>query len=219
MKETYSHQSYRKASSPRGFTLIELLVTMAIIATLAGITSMWAISKNREAKVAAKTMQYKQLFLANESYASEQGSICPAQIDNNLWTYHLSPYLSGQRNADVIIKDELWPDYDPDTPYLSGIGMAFKHKLPESNDRNWFNDGDDVKRMSFEEITYKSTRILMGDSTNWFLNDVKVDATRHEDPSDPDSSRGMFLLFDGAVRFYTEAEAKLGLTNPASLQN
>ena len=94
--------------------------------------------------------------------------------------------------------------------------MAFKHRLPEYQDRNvsWNEDDDGGFRTRQTQVTEQGLRIFIGDSTNWFLNDKLVDATRHKE-----GTKGMFLLFDGRVIFYDAEEAKLALTDPEKLRD
>jgi general secretion pathway protein G len=56
-----------------GFTLIEILVVIVIITILAGIVTVNIVRKPGEARVAAATMQIKQLQTALQVYRTEQG--------------------------------------------------------------------------------------------------------------------------------------------------
>lgn len=207
-----------RSSAQKGFTLVELLVVIAIVASLAALVSTSALRMYSKAKETEKIARYKQLYVATESYAADNGwGVCPAKNGEELWTVILSPYLSDRGNKEEIFIDPLWKDYNSNKPWLTGIGMAFQHRLPEDPTRNviWNADDEDgTALMKQTQITEKDLRILMGDSTNWFLNDKKVDATRHKD-----GTRGMFLLFDGRVVFYTKEEAILGLTDPEKLRD
>lgn len=215
-----SHITKSRSYQAKGFTLVELLVTMAIIAVLAGLASTWAFKAYKRSKISAKTVQYRQLYIANDSYVAEHGgAICPAKNGSTLWTNLLAPYITSEKNRAYV--DPFFKKYNKKKAFITGIGMAYKHKLPESNDQNiiWDENDTEGKIISMSEITYTGTRILMGDSSNWFLNDKKVDATRHEENEDgKDVKKGMFLLFDGNVVFYTAKEAKLGLTDPEKLE-
>ena len=216
MKHSHSSLNTQRALRTLGFTLVELLVVIAIVASLAAIVSTAAIRMYHKGKVTEKMSRYKQLYLASESYAADNGwSVCPAKNGSDIWTIILSPYLSDRGNKEEVFIDPLWKDYDPKKPWLTGIGMAFKHRLPEYPDQNvfWNEDDEGGSVMKQTQITENSLRIFMGDSTNWFLNDKKVDTTRHKD-----GTKGMFLLFDGNVVFYTAEQAKLGLTDPEKLR-
>lgn len=61
-----------------GFTLIEILVVVAIIAILAGIVAVNVLHKPGEARVAAASIQIKQLATALRLYRTEQG-VFPTQ--------------------------------------------------------------------------------------------------------------------------------------------
>lgn len=206
------HQS-RKLHS--GFTLVELLVAIAIVAVLASLATTSALKMYRKGKETEKLSRYKQLYVATESYAADNNwAICPAKNGTELWTIILSPYLSDSGNKEEIFIDPLWKDYDSNKPWLTGIGMAFKHYSPEPGRNVFWNESDaDGSVMRQTRVTEKSQRILMGDSTNWFLNPKSLDATRHKD-----GQKGMFLTFTGNVVYYDEQEAEYGLTDPAKLR-
>lgn len=196
--------------------MVELLVVIAIVAALSAIVSTAAIRMFHKSRVTEKMSRYKQLYIASESYAADHGwGVCPAKNGEELWTVILSPYLSDRGNKEEIFIDPLWKDYDSKKPWVTGIGMAFQHKLPESPERNvsWNSDDDGGSRINQTQVTEKELRILMGDSTKWFLNSKGLDATRHKE-----GKKGMFLLFDGNVVFYSHEEALLGLTDPAKLR-
>ena len=212
MKHYSSHTTY----SRKAFTLVELLVVIAIMAVLAALVSAVAMKMFHKSKVAAKTNQYKQLHIATESYAAENGwKVCPAKNGSKLWTIILGPYLSDRGNKEEIFIDPLWKDYNSAKPWLTGIGMAYQHLLPESGARNVFWNEDDDKGSSIRQTsdTEQELRILMGDSTNWFLNKKKIDATRHKD-----GTKGMFLLFDGSVHEFDLEQARASYQDPENLE-
>tara|TARA_B110000483_G_scaffold239660_1_gene318605 strand:+ start:702 stop:1010 length:309 start_codon:yes stop_codon:yes gene_type:complete len=102
------------------------------MATLAAIVSSVAMRMYHKSKVTEKMLRYKQLYIVSEGYAADHGwSVCPAKNGSELWSIILSPYLSDRGNKEEIFIDPLWKGCDPKKPWLTGIGMAFKHRLPD----------------------------------------------------------------------------------------
>ena len=108
MKNASRNNNTPKSLHLRAFTLVELLVVIAIIAALSAIVSTVAMRRYHKSKVTEKMSRYKQLYIASESYAADNGwPVCPAKNGNNLWTIILSPYLCDSGNKEEIFVDSL----------------------------------------------------------------------------------------------------------------
>ena len=201
----------------KGFTLVELLVVMFIIATLAAITSTWAYKAYKRSQLSAKTLQYQQLFVANESYVVENGgAVCPAKNQQDgVWLQILDKYISSEKTKAYVD-----PFYRNATnSNMTGFGMSSKILLPESDIANK-ELNDTFIAVSMSEITFPGRRIFMGDCSTWEIKDGNADTTRHEenDENGDPVEKGMFLFFDGQVRLLTASEADKASNDPESLE-
>lgn len=207
----------RRGVRPGGFTLIELLVVIAVIGILAGIL-LAAIPAVREKSLVSKKMsRYRNLYIANQMYATEnKGYICPASDGSKKWHELLSPFLDYAERGSDIFKDPLYESPNPNNVNLTGIGMGIYFLTPESWQRNvvFASDEDPLRQVKFLNVENRAYRIFMGDATDWMCITKNIDTSRHEN-----GTKGMFLFFDGRVDLLTKEEAELGITNPLELRN
>ena len=217
----------------KGFTLIELLTVIAIIGVLAGIL-IPAIGKVRErARLASKTSDYRQFYVAHTMYASDnKGMICPAvgkikknkkKFNNTNWRLALAPYLTteNERGTSTVNKQEIFQDpffeNGDESTYVTGNGFSLQPLLPESDkeNSNYENEDDnDYTPISLLSITHQSYRTLIGDvSSEVTISTDNIDATRHEG-----GTKGMFVRFDGSIAFLDAKEAKLSVKDPFKLR-
>lgn len=210
------------------FTLIELLTVIAVVAVLAGILIPTFSKVKMRAREVKKQVVYRQYHLANSLYASEnKGFSCPTRDKKDSaqdWRFFLKPYLNDsaqtkyQARGGEIYIDPFFEEYDETKPWVTGVGMNNQLRRPDN--QNFPNEIDTSENPTstggptlIHMVTYPSQRILIGDVTVGdarIYSDNRLSTTRHED-------RGMFVLFDGAVVFYTDEEARLAFNNPAEL--
>ena len=214
-----------------GFTLIELLVVIAIIAILAAILTPAVSGALLKAKESKKMSNYRQLGVANNLYAADNdGNTCPAYDQNKTSTGGsspsfkalLSPYL-GSTNSSVTLPVFYDPLVNPknlnsSTPWNTGVGMNVRVLMPLNTQNIGQDSNGNPSYVKLLNITYPHSRILIGDCiTNTYTIDptkpgATLDTTRHAK-----GTKGMFLLFDGTVVLYNNADAILALTDPAQL--
>lgn len=213
-----------------GFTLIELLTVIAIVAVLAAILIPAVSGARLKAREAVKSSTYRQYYVANMLYSQEHnGMSCPARdksVPAEDWRFFLKPYLASAsknkyqaRNNEIYI-DPFFEEYDPNKPWITGIGMNNQLRRPEM--QQFPNEIDSGGGSSVSQggltllsaITYPQYRILVGDVTVGdarIFNDGRLDTTRHD-------GKGMFVRFDGSVAFYNQAEAMDAFNDPSKLK-
>src|SRR5207249_5781116 len=107
--------------SKAAFTLIELLVVIAIVAVLASLVSA-AVSRAKASALSTKCRSnLRQIGLALQLYTDEQ-SAYPV-LDNDGWTGHLIPYLSGSRPVTVCPLNKTLPESGEPRP--GGLDFKF----------------------------------------------------------------------------------------------
>jgi prepilin-type N-terminal cleavage/methylation domain-containing protein len=212
----------RPPQSNAAFTLIELLSVIAIIAILAAILIPAIQGVRNRAQEATKASSYRQFFIANTLYAQDNdGYTVQAKDGTLLWMSRLEPYSEAD-----FKNDEEGLFYDPffdrstlsgssstDTT-ITGVGLNIKVGTPDDGTENvtWYAGYPWGGKYKLNQITETSTRILLGDSIQWFLNTAVVDTTRHDE-----GSTGIFVRFDGSIARYTAEEAALGIMDPTQL--
>ena len=165
---------------------------------------------------------YRQLGVANNLYAADNdGNTCPAydatKTGSPSFKALLSQYL-GATNSSASLPIYFDPfvsskNLNSSTPWNTGVGMNGRVLMP----LNTQNIGT-LGYFKLLNITYPHARILIGDCiTNTYTIDplkpgATLDTTRHAK-----GTKGMFLLFDGTVVLYNNADAILALTDPGQL--
>ena len=225
-----------------GFTIIELLTVIAIIAILAAIL-IPSISKVRaRAQEASKLSNYRQFFIANTMYATDNDGFSVTTVDKRSeedrttpyvanpgnstphWTWLLAGYLGAPTQGQwlswlsEIYINPYFEDYDPGRRWLIGTGLNTRMRLPENGIMNAYWEGwrPGVTWMGptlLSAVTYPEYRIFIGDTKQ----EYHISNTNHINTTQHDD-KGMFVLFDGSVVFYDQEEAELAFNDPFQLR-
>lgn len=223
-----THRPLPSIPNSRGFTLIELLTVIAIIAILAAILIPAVSGVRLQARETAKRSAYRQFYVANTMYATEnKGMSCPARDKADGaqdWRFFLKPYLSEaskskwQARNNEFYRDPFFEGYDPNKPWSGGVGMNNQLRRPET--MSCPNEIDTGRVQTSEggttllaAITYPSYRILIGDTKGGsrIYNESVMSTSRHD-------GKGMFVRFDGSVALYDQAEANNAFNDPSKLK-
>ena len=236
-----THNTPSRISYSQGFTLIELLTVIAIIAILAAILIPSISSVRERARETSKLSNYRQMYIANTMYASDNDGFSVISKDNRDPEYRTTPYpedASGKPHWQSMLAPYLgfsledindvreqeffinpyFEDYDSNKLAQTGIGINNKLRLPEQNTINaYFGNGAQVnenqKPTLLSAVTFPEYRIFIGDTTQtWKIDKVGIINTTQHD------GKGMFVLFDGSVVFYDQAEAELAFSDPIMLR-
>ena len=230
-------------SNQRGFTLIELLTVIAIIAILAAIL-IPSVSKVRaRAKEASKLSNYRQFFIANTMYASDNDGFSVVATDkrppeyrtteyvNNggnsspHWSWLLAPYTGAPTQGqwltwlDKIHINPYYEDYTPTKRWLTGTGLSMQIRRPEWHKNGWW-EGDVPTGNNniggptlLSAVTFPEHRLFLGDTKKEWHISNKDEINTTQH-----DDKGMFVLFDGSVVFYDQEEATLSWENPSELR-
>ena len=221
-----THKAPSHTPCSRGFTLIELLTVIAIIAILAAILIPAVSGVRLQARETAKRSAYRQMFIANNMYATDNnGMTCLVadfrDNDKKPWTYLLSPYLSKEyknkwkAREDGIFIDSFYESPNPANKSWTGVGLNARLRLPDQNTQNaqWANPNDQEGETLLAAITYPEKRILLGDIKKQINLTVDlIDTSRHD-------NKGMFVRFDGSVVLLDAEQATLSIADPAKLRS
>lgn len=238
-----THNTPYRISCSRGFTLIELLTVIAIIAILSAILIPSISSVRERARETSKLSNYRQMYIANTMYASDNDGFSVISKDNRDPEYMTTPYpkdASGKPHWQSILASYLgfsledindvrkqeffinpyYEGYNPERAWESGMGINNKLRTPEQNNFNnaYWGDGSNYDSSKagptlLSTITFPEYRIFVGDTPKqWLINRVdQINTTQHD-------GKGMFVLFDGSVVFYDQAEAELAFSDPFKLR-
>ena len=230
------------AKKQYGFTLIELLTVIAIIGILAAILIPSISSVRQRAREASKLSNYRQMYIANTMYASDNDGFSVVSKDGRDPEYMTTPYPAGAsgkphwqsilapylgfslEDINNVRKQEFFinPYYEGyDSNFIARTGMGINNKLrtPEQENFNnaYWGDGSRPNPNNgptlLTAITFPEYRIFVGDTVmQWLINRVDQISTTQHD------GEGMFVLFDGSVVFYDQEEAELAFTDPFKLR-
>lgn len=202
-------------------------MVIAIIGVLTAIL-IPAVGKMRiRAQETKKVTKYRQYYVANTMYASDNKGYSVVAEDNRtgtkeIWRTLLAPYLSdsNMRKMDINQSDiyacPFYKDLHPDSgTWETGIGMNQRLRLPDFNTHNSFYPDPSKNTIAGETklsmITYPERRLLIGDvlENMAFAEVSRLDTTRHN------GNTGMFVRFDGSVAYLSQGEAELALLDPS----
>jgi hypothetical protein len=141
------------------------------------------------------------------------------------WQSILAPYLGfSLKDINDVRKQEFfinpfYDGYDPNFIARTGTGINTKLRTPEKPgfDNAYWRDtptpNPNWGPTLLSAITFPEYRIFVGDTAgSWQINNtVHINATQHD-------GKGMFVLFDGSVVFYDQAEAELAFSDPFMLR-
>ena len=242
-----THKASPHTPCSRGFTLIELLTVIAIIAILAAIL-IPSISKVRErARETSKLSNYRQYFIANTMYASDNNGFSVIAVDKRdevyrtnqyvvnpgnsdpHWTWLLAPYMSVTTKGQWLSwLDKVWINpyfegYDVSKRWLIGTGLNNRLRAGNSPQDYWYMN------TYWDSWTPETTNMgptLLAAVTHPEYRIFVGDTVEQYHISRPEEinttqhdGKGMFVLFDGSVVFYDQGEAKLAFTDPFKLRN
>ena len=237
-----THNTPSRISYSQGFTLIELLTVIAIIGILASILIPSMRSVRERARETSKLSNYRQMCIANTMYASDNDGFSVISKDNRDPEYMTTPYpedASGKPHWQSILAPYLgfsledindvreqeffinpyYEGYDSNYLARTGIGINNRLRTPEQGNFSnaYFGNGRNPSSNSgptlLSAITFPEYRIFVGDTVSqWLIQNVgQINTTQHD-------GKGMFVLFDGSVVFYDQAEAELAFSDPIKLR-
>ena len=240
--KVYTSKLIKKRFKREGFTLIELLTVIAIVGILAAIL-IPSIGKVRErAKETSKLSNYRQYFIANTMYASDNDGFSVVVTDKRPPIYRTTPYLTGAGGAPhwtwllapymgvttanqyLTWLDKVWinpyfEDYDVGKRWLIGTGINMYIRLPQWHKNGWWTgdipggENDIGGPTLLSAVTFPEHRFFIGDTqTEWHISNKREINTTQHD------GKGMFVLFDGSVVFYDQEEAELSWLDPFELR-
>ena len=217
-------------AAKQAFTLIELLVVIAIIAILAAMLLPALAKAKGKAQSIYCVNSLRQNCLAVQLYAEDNnGVLVPGQVTavtGEYWFTLLTPYLArNTKNPNALSTNGasvLWgcATYNQDRTQnvtgkidanCPGYGLNNRPDMPASAAVNspW---GGTQATFKLDTITHKSSRLLLGDSYTWLLQDVTskdIGAIRH-------NNKGNYAFFDYHVQSLKLAQASRCVTNPAA---
>jgi prepilin-type N-terminal cleavage/methylation domain-containing protein/prepilin-type processing-associated H-X9-DG protein len=219
---------YPVPSSTRGgFTLIELLVVIAIIAVVAALLLPAIATVKTLANSTKCTSNLRQIYLGTVGFADDnEGQLPPSMIDkpsgtDTFWFGLVGPYLDAAKKSGGSVNDlsqtsVIWgcPVYKKTTAlWVCGYGMNYwpiglgsplytNYSKVDGSGNPVSNSKGTFRAFTFDQVTYSSTRPMIGDSNTWEFVSFNTANT-------PPRHRGQLAtaFYDGHVDTMTYANA------------
>ena len=208
-----------------GFSLIELLVVISIIAVLAGmlLPATGLVRSQAQSMVCSSCL--RQVGMATMAYAEDNGGlladivVIPASGGSVRWADLIADYADTPLQGQTVAYARTsvltgCPEWTSTGAWLLGYGMNINPDQPARMaassrwDYRLATPDPDVVHFSLAGITYKSSRLLIADASDYH---AVISLTRHRDRFNANA-----LFFDGHVQSLRgAAQATAIKSNPA----
>lgn len=223
-----------------GFTLIELLVVIAIVAILAAMLLPTVGMVQDAARSARCQSNLRQIAMAFDAYAQDWDQYPDYQAtDGSYWQTRLEPYVEadGATASAAAAKAALTsasgvlrscPAWKNSAQYAVALADASARTIgygmtsrPWRDKAAWFNLGSNqnapanYKIITPSNVTYRSQRILVGDSGYRFVDSDTMPISAWDDRQ-RHRGRANAAMFDGHVESLAPATFLLAISDPST---